>query len=146
MKNLRTLSILAIFVFAFSFASNAQMMKKVDIKTSVDCEACKDKLEKALNETDGIEKATVNLESNILSVKYSEDKTSYDKIVAKITKLGYSADDKEACSSHKGCCSGHVKTKSDCKDKPKSEVKSSSNSKSDCSNKSKAKSGTGSGC
>ena len=124
MKNLKTVSIAAILLFAFSFASNAQGLKYVKIKTTAQTELCKTNIEKSLKSQTGVKEASLDLETKIVTVGYSEANTDYDKITKVITDLGYNADDKAACKDAysklpKDC-------KSDCSGKTKTAVKETS--------------------
>jgi copper chaperone CopZ len=118
MKHLKTVSIVSVLFFAFSFASYAQGLKYVKIKTSAQTEMCKTNIEKSLKSQAGVKEANLDLESKVVTVGYSEAKTDYEKITKAITDLGYSADDKEACKDAysklpKDCkseCSGKTKT------------------------------------
>ena len=126
MKTFKTLSIVAILFFAFSFASNAQGMKYVKIKTTADCEISKATIEKSLKSETGVKEANLDIESKVVTVKYSEADTDYDKIIKVITDLGYNADDKKACTGTKSTSS------KDCKSKC-----SGTTAKSECCSKSK---------
>ena len=129
MRTFKTLSIVTILFLAFSFASNAQGMKYVKIKTTASCEVSKANIEKTLKSEKGVEEASLDMESKVVTVKYSEADTDYDKIVKVITDMAYNADAKSACkdaSKSKGtkseCCSkktSTVGTKSACCDKTK---------------------------
>lgn len=69
----------------------------VKIKTSAICEMCKERIEKNLALTKGIEKSDLNLEdqSNI-TVVYNPDKIDLAKIKQVISESGYDADEVKA--------------------------------------------------
>ncbi|MBM2814889.1 MAG: heavy-metal-associated protein [Ignavibacteria bacterium] len=98
-----------------SFAS----VKESKIKTSAHANCCKDKVEKALKKLDGVSEVTLNLDDKFVTVKYDGDKVQEEKIVSKITDLGYNPD-----KPGKSCCdskSGKSKCAKECKtDKDKS--------------------------
>jgi copper chaperone CopZ len=69
----------------------------VKIKTSAICEMCKERIEKNLALTKGVEKSDLNLgdQSNI-TVVYNPDKIDVAKIKQVIAETGYDADDVKA--------------------------------------------------
>ena len=122
MKKVRTVTIAALLIFAFSFAGNAQGMKYVKIKTSAQSDLCKTTIEKSIKGEKGNEEANLDLESKVVTVKYSEADSDYDKITKVITDLGYSADDKPASKDAysklpNGCKSDCSSKKTDCSKK-----------------------------
>ena len=129
MRTIKTLSIITVLFFAFTVSSQAQGLKFVKIKTSAQTELCKMTIENSLEDETGINAAVLDLETKILTVKYSDKKTDYDKISDAIVNLGYDADDKKAdknaYSKLPDECKKPLTTKSDCGSKYKS--------KSDCS-------------
>ncbi len=96
MRTIKTVSIVTILVIAFSFASSAQGMKYVKIKTSAQTELCKTTIENSLAYEKGVKNVDLDLKSKVVVVKYAENKTNYDDLCAAITKLGYDADDQKA--------------------------------------------------
>lgn len=96
MKTVKTLSIITVLFFTFTVASNAQGLKYVKIKTSAQTELCKKTIENSLAFEKGVKDVDLDLESKIVTVKYSEKKTDYDQISDAITNLGYDADGKKA--------------------------------------------------
>jgi periplasmic mercuric ion binding protein len=75
---------------------NAQ--SELKIKTSAECEMCKQKLESNIVYEMGIKFAKLNLDDKVLTVNYNPKKTSPEKIKAAISKLGYDADEVKADS------------------------------------------------
>jgi len=93
MKKLAKFYALWAILVAFSISSVfAEKIAEAQIKTSAHCGSCKTKIEKAVNKLDGILESNLDLESNILTVKYDSDKVKLDDIRAKIKKVGYEAD------------------------------------------------------
>ena len=92
------------------FGLMAGPSQSIKIKTSAICEMCKERIEKNLALTKGIEKSDLNLEdqSNI-TVVYNPDKIDVDKIRQVIAKTGYDADDvkavKKSYDKLPSCCS-----------------------------------------
>ena len=68
-------------------------MSKVEIKTSAQCEMCKDKIEKELNLTAGIKNAVLDVNTKIVRVEFKERKIKLEEIRNIISNLGYDADD-----------------------------------------------------
>src|SRR5580704_6243542 len=90
------------FVAAFSlilFLSiglNASIKSRtgtVCIKTSAVCESCKDRIEKALKSTDGIQEANLNLNNKKLKVKYDPAKITAGQTRTVVSNTGYDADE-----------------------------------------------------
>ncbi len=81
----------------FPGIANAQeTAKEIKIKTSAQCEMCKDRIEKALKKADGVISSDLDLETKEVTVKYKEAETSPEAIRKVITKVGYDADDQPA--------------------------------------------------
>ena len=80
----------------------------MEIKTSAQCEMCKEKIETRLIETKGVKSAVLDMTNKVVSVKYNTAKTDPEKIRKVITGLGYDADEMKADESvYKtlpGCC------------------------------------------
>lgn len=55
------------------------------------CASCSAKIEKTLNQTEGIESARVNLAMNNATVEYQPNTQNPEKIISKIKELGYGA-------------------------------------------------------
>lgn len=72
--------------------SNAAEHDKVMLVVSgMTCAACANRVEKALNNIDGVSEASVNLANEKATVQYIPGKTDVDAIVAAVEKTGYSA-------------------------------------------------------
>lgn len=103
MKTLRNISIFTFVLALFSFANlNAQTATPtgknavVTIKTSGECEMCKKSIESEVGKMTGVKKATLDIETKILTVEYNSKKTNPDKIRKAIAAIGYDADDVKA--------------------------------------------------
>ncbi len=99
--------LIALFIGA-SFNAKAQKAEELKLKTSAVCAMCKMKLESGLSEQKGVKLASLDLESNILTVRYNPKKTSPEKIKTKVISIGYDANDLKAdAGAYKalpGCC------------------------------------------
>lgn len=75
---------------------------------TMQCNACKTTIEKAVNKVDGINYINVVVEDKIAKVKFDKSKTELGKIEDAITAAGYQAndkpEDKEAYNNLTGCC------------------------------------------
>ena len=99
------------FLIGLSFQTQAQKAKKVatiKIKTSTQCEMCKERLEKAMAYEKGIKSAVLDVPSKVLTVTYKTRKTNPDKIRKAVSKVGYDAYDvpawKKAYDKLPACC------------------------------------------
>ena len=94
MKNLRNISAI-IMLFAFTLSVNAQQKAKttetVKYKTSIDCQACVDKIMTNLPQEKGIRDVKCDLETKEVTVVYQKEKNNPDEIKKSIEKLGYTA-------------------------------------------------------
>jgi copper chaperone CopZ len=65
----------------------------IKIKTSSQCDECKERIEEALAFEKGVKKAELDVETQICTVTYRKGRTIPDKIRKAISKVGYDADD-----------------------------------------------------
>ena len=64
------------------------------IKTpTVQCQQCKDRIEKYMSHEEGIVKVNVDYKKKITTVTYLTDRTNVENIKALIANVGYDADD-----------------------------------------------------
>ena len=102
MKTLKL--IIGILFISFSFSGISQEtekkkgkeIKEIKIKTSSQCNECKERIEKNMAFEKGVKFVELDVESKIVTIKYREDKTTPDKLRNAIAKIGYDADDVEA--------------------------------------------------
>ena len=67
-------------------------MKEIKLKIEgMHCAGCSTRLEKILNNTDGVEEAKVSLEEKIAEIKYDETQVNLDKIKETIKDAGFEA-------------------------------------------------------
>jgi mercuric ion binding protein len=98
---------LLLFISVFSFSVSAQTAE-IKIKTSAQCDECKERIEKALAFEKGIKSATVNTEDKMVTVVYYNKRTTPEKIRVAIANIGYDADEvpakKETYDKLPKCC------------------------------------------
>src|SRR5688572_21429049 len=109
MKTLRIL--FAAFTILFS-GMNAQAQGKktetVKIKTSSVCDMCKKTIEKSMAYEKGVQQATLDVQSQMLTVMYRSDKTNVEMLRKAISQIGYDADsvaaNPQAYNKLNDCC------------------------------------------
>ena len=130
-------SVMAIVLFMVtavntnSFAQEAKKYDECKIKVEANCNSCKAKIEKNMAFEKGIKDVNVDLETKVATLKFKTEKTSPEKLLAAVQKLGYKAklvksdtkvksdlnkcNDPAPCkktnskSKKSGCCSGKSK-------------------------------------
>ena len=70
------------------------MKSRFDV-TGMTCSACSAHVEKAVAKVDGVNKVTVSLLTNSMTVEFDESKTSLDAIISAVVKAGYNASTKD---------------------------------------------------
>jgi len=76
-----------------SYGQDESKIKKIDIKVSLQCEMCKERILNDLSFEKGVKDIEVNIEEKSVVVTYNLDKTTPEKIRTAISKIGYDADD-----------------------------------------------------
>jgi cation transport ATPase len=66
--------------------------EQVQLKTSAVCDMCKTRLEKAMAYEKGVQRAVLDVPSQVLTVSYRPDKTTPATLRAAVQKTGYDAD------------------------------------------------------
>lgn len=107
MKNL--IAIIALVCLSMGArAANDNTKDTLYIKTSMVCEMCEARLEKALMFEKGIHNLSFDLKQNTIMVVYKPKKISAKEIEKKVSATGYKANglapDKEAYDNLHGCC------------------------------------------
>lgn len=70
-------------------------MKEVKLNiTGMHCEGCSTRLQKVLNNQDGVENATVSLENKEAVVKFDESQTNVDALKEAVEDAGFEAEEK----------------------------------------------------
>lgn len=87
-----------IFIFLLGGISTevfAQNIKEteVQIKTSAQCDMCKDRIEEALAFTKGVTYADLDLDTKIVTVRFKTAKNDKDGILQAVSETGYDADE-----------------------------------------------------
>ena len=110
MKNIITIALITLTTL-FTTSVNAQKAKEtaeLKIKTSAQCEMCKNRLEKAMAYEKGIKSSSLDVTTATLTVIYKPSKTNKDNIIKAVSKLGYDANgieaDKKAYDNLPDCC------------------------------------------
>ncbi|SHJ03604.1 Copper chaperone CopZ [Hymenobacter daecheongensis DSM 21074] len=70
--------------------------EQLQLKTSAVCDMCKARLEKALAYEKGVQQATLDVPTQMLTVAYRPDKTSPAALRTAVQRTGYDADDQPA--------------------------------------------------
>jgi periplasmic mercuric ion binding protein len=104
MKNylLKLNGLLLVFLFisgtitAQTTAGATAKKTTIKIKTSAECDMCKNRIEKEMAFVKGVNKADLDLATRVLTVTYQTRKTSPEAIKTAIAKIGYDADDVKA--------------------------------------------------
>jgi len=110
MKTLKTLSIIALIIISANNikAQTTKSKETIVIKTSTECNMCKERVEKEMAYTKGIISSSLNVDKAELTVVYKSHKTTPEKIRKTISDLGYDADDlkanKKAHNELPNCC------------------------------------------
>jgi copper chaperone CopZ len=81
-----------IFLFFLSSKFAIAQTDTVRIKTSAQCDDCKERIEKYLSFEKGIKSSALDVDTKVITVVYNSEKTNTDKIREAITKVGYDAD------------------------------------------------------
>ena len=108
------ISTVALMTVAMLFSANLFAQKKanktetVEIKSSVVCDMCEERVLKELAFEKGVKDVKVNLETKVITVTFRNNKTDKETIKKAITKIGYDADDlladDEAYEKLPACC------------------------------------------
>ena len=111
MKTIKNFLVLLILLSGIALQGCAQTNKNsevIEIKSTVVCGMCKDRVEQNLPYTKGIKDVVVDLKTKIVKVTYNTKKTDPTAIRIALSKLGYAADDipadKKAFDALPPCC------------------------------------------
>lgn len=93
-------------------AQGKRNTETIEIKSSLICGMCEDRVMKGLAFERGVTNVQVNLKEKLITVDYRPKRTSPEKIKQAITKLGHDADDlladEEAYEKLPACCKRDV--------------------------------------
>src|ERR1700744_4031396 len=93
MKKLQLLVLLLIGSITATFAQLKPMLTATIKTPTVQCQECKDRIEKYMSHEDGIEKINVDFKKKTCTVTYRTDRTNIENIKTDIANVGYDADD-----------------------------------------------------
>lgn len=115
---MKTRSIILSLIMLCSFIGLSAQNKKDDRRNTVifnvpmDCQSCKNKIEKNIAFEKGVKDLDVNLEKQIVSVTYDTKKTDVEKLQSAFGKLGYKAT--TSCCKSKEAVAACPKAKEEC--------------------------------
>lgn len=111
---MKKLIFFSILFSSFVLVSRSQVVRKGAIETAtikvptVQCQECKDRIEKYVSREEGIQKINVDYKRKIAKVTYLWDRTNVENVKAAIANAGYDADDVtadvEAYNKLPTCC------------------------------------------
>jgi copper chaperone CopZ len=105
---MRTTAVIIMILAVTGVFGQEGKFAEIKIKTSSQCDMCKERIEETLAFERGVKKSELDLETQIVTVEYRKNKTSPEKIRKAISKAGYDADDvaadKKAYSKLPACC------------------------------------------
>jgi copper chaperone CopZ len=93
---MKKIQLVLFLLIGFAGISQAQQKAKLTavIKTpTVQCQECKDRIEKYMSHEEGIEKCVVDYKKKTTTVTYLTERTNIENIKALIANVGYDADD-----------------------------------------------------
>lgn len=94
MKKLLFLMIAVAGFSTLSFGQAKKYAQTVTIKTpTVQCESCKERIEKFLLREEGVQKAVVDVKKKTVKVTFVNERTNIENIKTAIANVGYDADD-----------------------------------------------------
>ncbi len=87
---MRPIIIAALLVFLNTLPAHAAASATAQLKVKgMACEACRLKVDKALEAVPGVEKAEVDLQAGTATVHYDPEKTDLDALARAVDKLGF---------------------------------------------------------
>lgn len=99
---------LMVVMLSGQLAAQAPKTAELEIKTSAQCNMCKETIEKAMAFEKGVTKANLDVETKILKVTYKVAKTTPEAIRKAVSEVGYDADDvaadPKAYANLSDCC------------------------------------------
>ncbi|NML23624.1 copper chaperone [Pseudoflavitalea sp. G-6-1-2] len=97
MKKLLLLLVAVMGIASMGFAQAKKGVQTMTIKTpTVQCEMCKNRIEKYLLREEGVQKVNVDFRKKVTKVTYITDRNNEDNIRTAIANIGYDADDIKA--------------------------------------------------
>lgn len=96
----------AIFFCLLSVSVFAKDIQKANLKANIECNNCKNKIEKTLKNTNGVEKVNVNMKDQYVSVEYDKAVVSEAELVTVLNKADAKLNVKSACCTNKDAKAG----------------------------------------
>lgn len=90
-KILSAVVVISLFIASATFAQKST--EEIKIKTSAQCEMCKERIERAMAYEKGVVSSDLNLEDKVLTVAFKPGKTTPEKIRKAVNAVGYDADE-----------------------------------------------------
>jgi mercuric ion binding protein len=93
MKKIYLYTLCLFGLITVGFAQPKPIAKAVIQTPTVQCEACKDRVERRLFKEDGIASVKADYHKHTVTVSYYKDRTNIENIKTSLANLGYDADD-----------------------------------------------------
>jgi mercuric ion binding protein len=92
---MKKLQLMLFLVIGLAGVSQAQKQQKIAViqTPTVQCQECKERIEKYMSHEEGIVKVNVDYKKKTATVTYWTDRTNVENIKALIANVGYDADD-----------------------------------------------------
>ena len=108
MKRNKIQQLLIIFILGFSLQGVAQSISDTSLVVNGVCGMCKNTIETAVNQLDGIKKAEWSVETKVLKLRYDSEKLVLTDVNKAVNEAGYdteySTGDEEAYQNLNPCC------------------------------------------
>jgi mercuric ion binding protein len=93
---IKILLIYMVIALPGSVAMAQSKLDSIKIRTSAQCDMCKERIEETLAFERGVKNSELDIETKIITVYYKSSRTNPEKIRKAITEVGYDADDMPA--------------------------------------------------
>jgi copper chaperone CopZ len=91
MRKLFAIAIMVMVTLAVSAQDKEKNLETVKFKTSIDCQACVNKIMSNLPQEKGIKDVKCDLKTKEVTVAYNKEKNTPEEIRKSLEKLGYTA-------------------------------------------------------
>jgi copper chaperone CopZ len=96
MKKILAIALMAMVTMAVSAQDKEKNLETVKFKTSIDCQACVNKIMSNLPQEKGIKDVKCDLKTKEVTVAYNKEKNTPEEIKKSLEKLGYTAKELKA--------------------------------------------------
>lgn len=104
MKRVMLLSVLSLLMVTYMTGQKVEKVEKVKKEktetvvylVSMDCEGCLNKIKKELTFAKGVKELYLNLETQIVAIKFNPSKTDKEKLAEVIKKMGHTATEQQS--------------------------------------------------